>query len=344
MLPTDLGAVRGLPGRWRREARDFRALIRRERPDLVVIVSSVLPAALIAARRERVPSLVYAAELHRGGEVSSRLRRGVGTALISLAGRGATAVIACSRAVAEQFPAACASKVTVVYPPIAAELAAGDGAGLRRRRGLAAEAPCILAVGNLTPGRGQDVLLRALPAIRSDVTDARLVLVGPTFARPKDLAFEDELRALAEELGVADAVTFAGYEPEMAGAYAAAAVVVNPARTHPETFGRVACEALVAGRPVVATRVGAVPEVLNGVPGAELVSPGDGEALARAIVVTLEDPDAPRRALAGGDAVKERFTSQKSLDAFQRVVGELVPVRSASDARKDHNPPILSAG
>ena len=185
---------------------------------------------------------------------------------------------------------------------------------------------CILAVGNLTPGRGQDVLLRSLPSIRSEVEDARLVLVGPTFDRPKDVAFEAELRALAKGLVFSAAVTFAGYERDMGGAYAAASVVANPSRTHPESFGMAACEALVAGRPVVATRVGAVSEVLDGVPGAELVPPGDQASLARAMVTTLKDAEASRRALAGGEAIAKRFPPARSLETFQRVVEELLPL------------------
>ena len=331
MLPGGVVGAVGALGRLRREAHDFRLLIRRERPDLVLIVSSMLPAALIAARREGVPALVYAAEIYHGPEVASRARRLVGTALIALTGRAASAVIASSGTVAAQFPASVRAKVTVMYPPIPANSAGGDAAGFRRRHGIAPDEPCILAVGNLTPGRGQDVLLRSLPSIRSEVEGARLVLVGPTFDRPKDIAFEAELRALAKGLDVSTAVTFAGYERDMAGAYAAAAVVANPSRTHPESFGMAACEALVAGRPVVATRVGAVSEVLDGVPGAELVPPGDQASLARAMVTTLTDAEASGRAVAGGEAIAKRFPPERSLETFRRVIGGIVPIQERRD-------------
>jgi N-acetylglucosaminyl-diphospho-decaprenol L-rhamnosyltransferase len=331
MLPGGAAGAIGALGRLRREAHDFRVLIRRERPDLVLIVSSMLPAALIAARREGVPAVVYAAEIHHGPEVASRARRLVGTGLIALTGRAASAVLASSGTVAAQFPASVQAKVAVMYPPVPANCAGGDASGFRRRHGIADDEPCILAVGNLTPGRGQDVLLRSLPSIRSEVEGARVVLVGPTFDRPKDIAFEAELRALAKGLDVSTAVTFAGYERDMAGAYAAAAVVANPSRTHPESFGIAACEALVAGRPVVATRVGAVSEVLDGVPGAELVPPGDQASLARAMVTTLTDAEASRRAVAGGEAIAKRFPPERSLETFRRVIGGIVPIQERRD-------------
>jgi GT2 family glycosyltransferase/glycosyltransferase involved in cell wall biosynthesis len=324
MLPGGAAGVPGALGRLRREAQEFRTLIRRERPDLVLIVTSVLPAALIAARREGVPAVVYAAEIHHGPEVASRARRLVGSALITLTGRLASAVIASSETVAVQFPASVRERVTVMYPPIPGNHAGGDGAGFRKRHRIARGEPCVVAVGNLTPGRGQDVLMRSLPSIRAEVRDARLVLVGPTFDRPKDIAFEAELRALAEELGVSEAVTFAGYERDMAGVYAAAKAFVNPSRTHPESFGMASCEALVAGCPVVATRVGAVPEVLDGVSGVELVAPGDQTSLAKATIAALTDAEAPRRAAAGGQAVAERFPPQRSLETFQGVIEELL--------------------
>jgi glycosyltransferase involved in cell wall biosynthesis len=331
MLPGGVTGVAGAIRRLRRETHDFRALIRRERPDLVLVVSSVLPAALTAARREGVPAVVYAAEIHHAPEVASRARRLVGTALIALTGRMASAVIASSGTVAAQFPAPLREKVTVMYPPIPGNHAGGDGAGFRERHGIAPGEPCIVAVGNLTPGRGQDVLMRSLPAIRSEVEGARLVLVGPTFDRPKDVAFELELRALAEELGVSGAVTFAGYESDMAGVYAAAKAFVNPSRTHPESFGMASCEALVAGCPVVATRVGAVPEVLDGVPGVELVSPGDQASLAKATVAALTDAEASGRAHAGGDAVAKRFPPERSLETFRRVVEGVVQIPERRD-------------
>ena len=219
----------------------------------------MLPAPLIAARREGVPAAVYAAEIHHapegreprppsGGHGPDRAHgpRGHRGHRLVVHGRGAV-------------PGLGAGEGDSHVSADRREPRRRRRWGFRRRHGIAPRRAVHPRGRQPDPRTGQDVLLRSLPSIRSEVEGTRLVLVGPTFDRPKDIAFEAELRALATALGISPAVTFAGYERDMAGAYAAAAVVVNPSRTHPESFGMAACEALVAGRPVVATRVGAVP-------------------------------------------------------------------------------------
>jgi glycosyltransferase involved in cell wall biosynthesis len=214
--------------------------------------------------------------------------------------------------------------VTTIYPPIPDAYRDGDGAAFRQRHGIDPAAPCIVAVGNVTRGRGQDLLIEALPTIRSQVPGARCVVVGPTFARPKDIAFYRTLAALCRERQLADAVTFTGEETRIADAYAAASVVVNPART-PESFGRAACEALAAGRPVISTRVGAVPEALSDDGPARLVPPEDPAALAGAVIGILREPGlAERRVREDGPTVLRRFAPERSMAAFHEVVGRTI--------------------
>src|SRR5204862_1958323 len=122
MLPRGpLGLPRALVRLWR-EMRAFGGVLERARPDVVIVVSTLLPAALLAARRRRVPIVVHATELHRGPEVESVLRRIVGAAMVRLTARLGTEVIACSKTVASQFDAASRNgyaPVTTIYSPIA---------------------------------------------------------------------------------------------------------------------------------------------------------------------------------------------------------------------------------
>jgi glycosyltransferase involved in cell wall biosynthesis len=314
-------------GRLLREMRAFRAHLRIVRPDLAVIVTATLPAQLIAARLERVPTIVYVGELVHGPSVrpGGVLKRAFGAVLIALTGRLATAVIACSDTVARQFGRRARDRVTTIYPPIPDAFAGGDGDGFRRRNGIAPDDTCVVAIGNITSGRGQDVLIRALPLIRGGARSVHCVIVGAPFPRDQDIGYGDELARLADELGVGEQVIFAGFVDELADALAAADVVVNPARSS-ESFGRVACEALVAGRPVVATRVGAIPEVLRDGETALLVSPDDPSALAAAIERILGDPElASRLARSGREDVLKRFSPRSSLERFSSVARAAAP-------------------
>ena len=322
MTPSGAAAVARALMRSLTETVRFYRRLRRWRPHLVIVFTTQLPSALIAARLARARALVYAAEIHSGTGLG-RSRAAVGAGLVALAARLANAILACSQAVAQQFPRRSSARVRIAYPPIRPS-PPGDGESFRRRHGIPAEVPCLVVVGNVTRGRGQHLAIRALEAVRASAGDVRLALVGSTFDRPKDIAFERELRELLDELDLSEAVVFTGHEHDMGGVYDAASVLVNPAIV-PESFGRAPCEALVAGRPVVATRVGAVGEVLDGVAGATLVAPGDPDALARATLDTLADGDAPVHAREGGETIARRFSPEQSAAAFEEAVRAILP-------------------
>ncbi len=182
--------------------------------------------------------------------------------------------------------------------------------------------PLIVAVGAITHSRGQDVLVHALPAIRRLIPDAHLAIVGEPHPRELDRKYARSLARFSESLAPG-AVTFTGFQERMEDAYAASSVVVNPTRY--EAFGRVAFEALRAGRPVVATSVGAVPEVLRDGVDALLVPSERPSALARAITTVLTDGDLARRLVdAGGARARAELCPSASLAAFSAEVNRLV--------------------
>jgi glycosyltransferase involved in cell wall biosynthesis len=302
------------------EVRFFRRELRRRRPDLVVVVTTVLPAVLIAARLERIPSVVYAAELYQQEWKGSPLLRVWGGLLAAGTAWLADGIVCCSDAVARQFPTRSRKPLSVAYPPIGREYEQGDRERGRARYDVEDAQPCIAVVGSLSRGRGQDVAIRAMPLIQRRFPAARLLVVGAAHPRPADLAFAEELRTLTDELGVSGAVVFAEPTDAMADVYAASDIVVNPARFE-EPFGRVAPEALIAGRPVVATSVGAIPEVIrDGVDGL-LVPRDDHEALAAAVERHLDDPARASDLTASGrQAVLEKFGEAQDLAAWKRVL------------------------
>src|SRR5205807_10312646 len=136
-------------------------------------------------------------------------------------------------------------------------------------------------LGALLPAKGQEDLLRAA-ALIGDL-DFTLELIGDGPTRPR-------LERAAEELGLAGRCTFAGARPnrEVLPRVAAAAIAVVPSRA--EAFGLVNIEAMAVATPVVATRVGGIPEIIrDGVDGF-LVPPGDPPAIAARLRQLLTDP------------------------------------------------------
>jgi N-acetylglucosaminyl-diphospho-decaprenol L-rhamnosyltransferase len=305
-----------------REVGGFRERIREHRPDLVLIVSAILPAALIAARLEGVPSIVYAGEVLGGGQLRGVQRTLAGGLLLQATKRAAGAIVACSRTVAAQYEGGRA-KVTVIYPPLRDHYAFGAREGFRARYGVGPSDVCVAAVGNITEQRGQDVLLRAMVDVRRSIPSARCLIAGEALPRPRDLAFRRRLAEMAVEFDLSDTVVFTGFVDRVADLYAAADVIVNPTRY--ESFGRVALEAALAGRPVVSTRAGAIPEILRDGESALLVEPDDHASLAAAIVRLLSDPELALRVIAGGRAfATEHLDGASALAAFQGVVADVL--------------------
>jgi hypothetical protein len=311
-----------LGARFVRDVHTFRRHLRRVRPDVVVIATAVLPAALIAARLERVPAVVYVGEILDRAFGRNVARVAGGAVVRQLTQRFASALVCCSHTAAAQFEPGGEAPVVTVYPGVDGALPAGDAS--RFRASANGDGPCLAVVGNITPGRGQDLVIRALPELRREFGGVRCLIAGVPLPRPIDVAFRPELERLAGELGVADLVTFTGFVDPVADLYAAADIVVNPVRVE-EAFGRVALEALVAGRPVVAARIGAIPELLMHERDALLVDPDDPQAIAAAVRRLWTDEELRRRLVARGrERVLAEFTEESGVERFADVVDEVL--------------------
>jgi glycosyltransferase involved in cell wall biosynthesis len=135
-------------------------------------------------------------------------------------------------------------------------------------------APRLVVVGRLIPIKGHDVLLHALAAVREDVPAVTLEIAG-------DGALEAELRGTVTRLSLDDVVTFLGRVERVGEALERAEVVVVPSLG--EGFGMVALEAMERGRPVIASAVGGLPEIVQDGRSGLLVPPSDVWQLADAI-------------------------------------------------------------
>ncbi|MEV7227141.1 glycosyltransferase family 4 protein [Polymorphospora sp. NPDC051019] len=180
-----------------------------------------------------------------------------------------------------------------------------DGAEVRARHGLA-DRPVVVCVSRLVPRKGQDVLIRALPAIRRRVPDAALLVVGGG-------PYRGALERLARETGVGSEVFFTGSVPwaELPAHYAAGDVYAMPCRTRNrgldvEGLGIVYLEASATGLPVVAGDSGGAPDaVVEGETG-YVVGGRDVAAVADRVAGLLADRDLARRMGAAGRAWVER--------------------------------------
>ncbi len=187
---------------------------------------------------------------------------------------------------------------------------------LRSELGLGAGERVIGVVARLSPEKGHRHLLEAVRLVLQAEPKTRVLLVGDG---PLRTALEGEVRAL----GLEGSVVFAGFRRDMPEVYAIIDIVVSASLR--EGFPLSLVEALAAHRPVVATRVGDVPEIVrDGVTGV-LVEPGDEGGLARAILGLLRDP-ARRGALGreGRKLVEERFTADRMARAYAAFYAEVV--------------------
>lgn len=173
-----------------------------------------------------------------------------------------------------------------------------------------------VVAASLSPRKGVDVLLRALARL----SDASLVVVGSGPGEPM-------LRELARSLGLGDRVHWVGWSNAPRSYIAAVDVLAVPSRE--EALPLVILEAMLAGRPVVASAVGSVDEaVIDGSTG-RLVPPDDPTALADALGALVADAELRDRMGARG---RERAVEQFSLEAMARSYEALYDRLAAADA------------
>jgi glycosyltransferase involved in cell wall biosynthesis len=243
--------------------------------------------------------------------------------------RGALLVLANSQFTASHLQANGSRMVRVVYNGVDVEryaAVADDRETVRRALGLSAESAVMGVIGQLTPWKAQDDAIRTLAIVRKRRPDAQLVLVGEAKFRDRstsydNVSYEASLRHLADSLGIADAVTFLGERRDVPELLRAFDVLLVPSRYEP--FGRSVVEAMAAGTPVIATRVGGPSEVIADGKSGVLLPPSSPAPWAEAVLRLLEDDDRRARIAAeAGRAVRARFGRQRQLEAMDALYRE----------------------
>ena len=182
---------------------------------------------------------------------------------------------------------------------------------LRDEYGMEAGSQIVGVVARLEPEKGHQTLIDAWPHVLRRVPDAYLLVVGEGSRR-------DYLEHQAAANRVAHRVVFTGRRDDVPAVTAALDVAVLP--SHREAQGLSILEAMALSRPVVASDVGGIPEMIeDGVTGL-LVPPHDSEALAAAIIRLLRDhPYADMLGRAGHDLVHDRFCIELMVDAIAAI-------------------------
>jgi glycosyltransferase involved in cell wall biosynthesis len=186
---------------------------------------------------------------------------------------------------------------------------------VRLSLGLPRDARVVGCVARLTPIKGQTYLLEAIARLSGKIPDLRLLLVGDGEDRVA-------LQARARREDLRGKVIFTGACVDPRPAMAAMDLVAMPSLN--EGQGRAVVEAMAAGIPVVASRVGGLPEVLDGERGGLLVPPGDPEALAEAIETLVTSPERVAKLARAGRLRATRYDDRTMVDRLSTLYQSLL--------------------
>ncbi len=189
----------------------------------------------------------------------------------------------------------------------------------KEKLGLPLDKKILLFFGYLSPYKGPDILVRAMPKILKNVPDTELVFVGKGVMR-------DELEMLSKRLGAEKNVKFAGFVKGSSKPfyYKAADVFVLPSIMSTESFGIVNLEAMACGVPIVASKIGGIPDVVKDGENGLLVPPKDSDRLASAIIYLLENEDIMKKMGDNGkDKVKD-YSWKRVAEETEKIYKEIL--------------------
>lgn len=234
--------------------------------------------------------------------------------------RSAASIVAVSQCVASALAASGISpdQITVIPDgvPIPEVASAEQRAEARRSLNIESNALIIGCVAALTPDKGQDILIRALPAIRAQFPNCELLLPGDGPCRKK-------LAALARECGVEAAVHFVGFVEDIARVYAAMDLFAFLAQA--EALGTSLLLAMSQALPVVAIERGGIPEVVEDGKNGLLVENLDPEAFSSIVARLFANPEeAARLGAAARETVMARFSLDRMVEEMLGLYARLV--------------------
>lgn len=272
------------PARLARGAASVAVLARHIKADLIHTNMEVLLEGALAASVLRLPHV-----LHYRGNTLDRPKL-VFDALVAFWTRTANVVYCISEATAGLFRRRghTGDRVQVLYNPVALAAFQSEprSPAIRAALGAQPSQPLVGIVGRVNPRKDLETFLRASEIVARHAPAARFVIVGDVESEV-ERQYRDQLDRLVADLGLRDRVLFAGARRDMPAVMRALDVFVLTSRH--EGFGRVVAEAMAAGRPVVVTDEGALPELVGGGADGLIAPPTDAAAFAERILGLLLD-------------------------------------------------------
>ncbi len=191
------------------------------------------------------------------------------------------------------------------------------------RADKAVNAPKVVTmIGRITPLKGHPYFLKAMSQVVRHMPNVKIQIIGD--APPKKKSYKDELVMLSKRLGLSAHVEFLGNRRDIPQLLAHSDCLVLSTITQ-EAFGRVILEAQAAGVPVVATKVGGVVEIIDDGKTGLLVMPKDPDAMAKAVMRILQDPQLSERMVEQSQKrIDERYTIKHMADATLNVYKEVL--------------------
>ena len=292
-------------------------LLAREKFDLVHTHNSKAGfLGRLAARRNRIPIVIHTVHGFAFHEKESWFFRHLFIALERMAARWCDQMIAVSQAMvewAQREKIAPPEKFVKIYSGIDVERFRIETPSpeLKSRFGIQPEETVIGVVSKLWEGKGHEVLIDAVARVLDSGCEVKLLIVG-------EGNLEVKLKDKVKHLGIEKNVVFTGFWSDVPEITAILDISVLP--SFYEGMGRVVLEAMAAGKPVVASRVGGIPEFVEDHVTGFLISPGDVEALVDRLKTLIGDSDLRQKmGQQGAQRMRHEHTEETMVNRIHQV-------------------------
>ncbi|MDZ7910284.1 MAG: glycosyltransferase family 4 protein [Rhodococcus sp. (in: high G+C Gram-positive bacteria)] len=291
-------------------------LLRRMRPDLIYANTITAPVWILAGWLTGTPTLCH---VHEAEETGTRVLQMLLAAPLLLCRKVVVNSLASRKVIYESWPR-LDGRIQLIYNGIAQKNATTSGILISKAAGIR-----IVLVGRLSPRKGTDVALEALANLVEQGLDVSIALCGDTY--PGYEWFEDDLRRRAARDDLNGRVQFCGYITNVRDYLEMADIVIVPSIAEP--FGNVAVEAQLAARPVVASNVQGLAEIIDDGRTGLLCPAGDHVKIAEAVLMLVKDPGwSAKIAQAGYDSAVMRFSVERYRESIVSAVEESIVARN----------------